>query len=76
MAYLTGAPLVPCFIERIESGRLRIGPGEPISWRADVPRDEAIQTAAQQFADQLGARVRRHPEYWYQFYRYWETQED
>lgn len=76
MAYLSGAPLVPCFIERTASGRFRIGPGEPIYVARDVPRDVAIQHATQQFADQLGARVGQHPEFWYQFYRYWNAQAD
>ena len=73
MAFLTGAPLVPCFIERVGAGRFMVRAG-----RADRratgtrPRDEAIQAAAQEFADQLSARVRRRPEYWYQFYRYWD----
>jgi len=48
----------------------------PIEVRRDRPRDEAIQAAAQEFADQLGARVREHPEYWYHFYRYWDAQAD
>ena len=37
------------------------------------PRDEAIQAAAQDFADQLSARVRARPECWYHFYRYWDA---
>ena len=75
MACLTGAPLVPCFIERTGGGRFKIGPGDPIFVATDVPRDVAIQRAAQQFADQLDVRVRRHPEFWYQFYRYWDLQD-
>jgi predicted LPLAT superfamily acyltransferase len=39
-----------------------------------MPRDEAIQAAAQDFANQLAARVRTHPEYWYHFYRYWDAE--
>jgi KDO2-lipid IV(A) lauroyltransferase len=75
MAYLTGAPLVPCFIERIGAGRFSVRPGVPIVVTRDGPRDEAIQRAAQQFADQLGARISAHPQFWYQFYGYWESQE-
>jgi KDO2-lipid IV(A) lauroyltransferase len=74
MGYLTGSPLVPCFIERLAPGRFRLRPGTPIVVARDRPREEAIQTAAQQFADQLSARIRRHPQFWYQFYRYWESQ--
>ena len=77
MGYLSGAPLMPCFIHRTESQpAFSVFLGEPIVVAIDRPRDEAIQQAAQQFADQLSARVRRHPEYWYQFYRYWDAQQD
>jgi predicted LPLAT superfamily acyltransferase len=41
-----------------------------------VPRDQAIQRAAQQFASQLEVRIRQHPDYWYHFYRYWDAQAD
>ena len=44
--------------------------------RDDLPRDAAIQDAAQRFADQLAARVERRPELWYHFYRYWDAQRD
>jgi hypothetical protein len=27
-------------------------------------------------ADAIADRVRAHPEYWYQFYRYWDAQRD
>jgi KDO2-lipid IV(A) lauroyltransferase len=77
MGYLTGAPLMPCFIERTE-GRpsFNVFVGQPIVVSTARPRDEAIQQAAQDFADQLTVRIRSHPEYWYQFYRYWDAQRD
>ena len=62
-------------LDQDRGGRFRIGPGDPIFVATDVPRDVAIQRAAQQFADQLDVRVRRHPEFWYQFYRYWDLQD-
>ena len=37
MAFLSGAPLVPCFIERIDGGRFSVSPGEPIFVATDVP---------------------------------------
>jgi KDO2-lipid IV(A) lauroyltransferase len=77
MAHLTGAPLVPCFIERLEGeGRFRIRPGTPIYVDTTLPREEAFTRATQAFADQLEASVRRRPELWYQFYRYWDAQRD
>jgi lauroyl/myristoyl acyltransferase len=76
LASLTGAPLVPCAIRRVGRGRFLAVPGVPIAVRADLPRDAAIQCAAQAIADQLAEEVRAHPECWYQFYRYWDAQRD
>ena len=76
MASLTGAPLVPCFIRRIGRGRFAALPGRPVVVRSDLPRDVAIQAAAQEIADQLAEQVRSHPECWYHFYRYWDAQRD
>jgi lauroyl/myristoyl acyltransferase len=76
MGFMTGAPLVPCFIERIARGRFQVRSGTPITVARDRPREQAIALAAQDFADQLSARVRAHPEFWYHFYRYWDAQRD
>lgn len=76
MAHVSGAPLLPCSIERIGPGRFKARPGKPIYIAADIPRDEAIKVAAQQVADALAAQVREHPEFWYHFYRYWDAQRD
>jgi KDO2-lipid IV(A) lauroyltransferase len=74
MGYMTGAPLVPCFIERTAGGRFSVRPGQPIVVSRDLPRDDAMRQAAQRFADQLASHIRAHPQYWYQFYAYWESQ--
>lgn len=76
MALVSGAPLLPCSIERIGPGRFKARPGRPVFVAADIPRDEAINLAAQQIADALAAPVREHPEFWYHFYRYWDAQRD
>ena len=76
LSYMTGAPLLPCFINRVRPGRFAVHLGDPIRVSRDLPRDEAIRRAAQQFADQLGERLQRHPEHWYHFYRYWDAQRD
>jgi lauroyl/myristoyl acyltransferase len=76
MGYLTGAPLVPCFIERTGAGRFKVRAGDPIHVATDAPREEAIQRAAQQFAGQLETRLRANPQYWYHFYSYWDAQRD
>jgi KDO2-lipid IV(A) lauroyltransferase len=76
MAFLSGAPLVPCFIERVGARQFRVEPGIPIAVDHALPREEALQRAAQQMATQLEARVRQNPQYWYHFYRYWDAQRD
>lgn len=76
MAHATGAPVLPCFIERLGPGRFGPRPGEPIFLDRDRPRDEAVAAAAQQVADVLAARISRHPQFWYHFYRYWDAQHD
>ena len=76
LAYLTGAPLVPCFIERIGPGRFKAVLGEVIAVRSDEARDAALARAVQAVADALEARVRARPESWYHFYRYWDAQRD
>jgi KDO2-lipid IV(A) lauroyltransferase len=76
MGYLADAPLVPCFIERLGAARYSVQPGEPIFVSRDLPRDEAIRVATQQFAEQLERRVRANPHQWYHFYPYWKAQQD
>jgi KDO2-lipid IV(A) lauroyltransferase len=76
MGFMTGAPLVPCFIERVAPGRFQVRAGTPIAVSRDRPRDEAIAEAAQALTGQLDARVRAHPELWYHFYRYWDAQRE
>jgi lauroyl/myristoyl acyltransferase len=76
LAHASGAPLLPCSIERIGPGRFRARPGRPIVVATDIPRDEAILRAAQEIASVIEDHVRRHPEYWYHFYRYWDAQRD
>lgn len=76
LARLSGAPMVPCFIERIGPGRFVAQAEPPIYVDVEGDRDAAVQRATQRFATALEARVRAHPEFWYHFYRYWDAQAD
>jgi lauroyl/myristoyl acyltransferase len=76
MGFMTGAPLLPCFIERTAPEHFRVLATEPIFVRRDRPREEAIADATQSFATELEARVRAHPHLWYHFYRYWDAQRE
>jgi lauroyl/myristoyl acyltransferase len=76
MAHATGAPILPCTVERMASGRFEIRPSSPVRVATDVPRDEAMAAAAQQVAEAVEERIRARPELWYTFYRYWDAQRD
>lgn len=76
MAHATGAPVLPCFIERLGPGRFTPVLAGPLFVATDRSRDEAIRRAAQEVADALAARIRQHPQFWYHFYRYWDAQRD
>jgi len=76
MAALTGAPLAVCSIERGRTRRFLARIGPEITVVSAENREESIRAAAQQVADQLSELVRRRPECWYQFYRYWDAQAD
>jgi len=75
LAYMTGAPLLPCSVVRLPSGRFRVRPGTPIVVSRDLDRETAVRQAAQCFADQLEALIRETPHAWYQFYPYWASQD-
>ena len=75
LGYLSGAPLVPCFIERQLDGRFLVLPGAPIHVDRALERDAAVRHAAQAFASALEARIRERPTLWYQFYPYWRMQD-
>jgi KDO2-lipid IV(A) lauroyltransferase len=74
LGYLTGAPLIPCFLERSGPGRFRTFAAEPIEVDRQLGREEAIRRATQRVADAIEARVRVNPHAWYHFYRYWDAQ--
>lgn len=73
LAYMTGAPLVPCFLERVGRGAFTTVAFEPIYVDRDAPRDRAIEDAMQRVAACLEERIRLKPHLWYAFYPYWET---
>ncbi|HUE85537.1 MAG TPA: lysophospholipid acyltransferase family protein [Vicinamibacterales bacterium] len=75
MAYLSGAPLIPCFVERIGPGRFRTFAADAIDVDRHLEREEAIRQATQRVADAIEARVRVNPHAWYHFYRYWDAQD-
>lgn len=76
LGYMTGAPLVACFLERDAPGHFKTKAVGPIVVDRSLPRAEAVQQATQRIAQALEDRVRANPHSWYHFYKYWDAQED
>lgn len=76
LGYLTGAPLLPCFLERLGPASFSALALDPIYVDRTRPRHLAIQEATQQIATGLESRIRRKPHLWYHFYRYWDAQHE
>jgi lauroyl/myristoyl acyltransferase len=73
IGYLSGAPLLPAFMIRQSDDRFVGALGDPIVVDSTKPTGDAVREATQAFAIQLEARIRAHPQLWYQFYPYWRT---
>lgn len=69
LALVSGAPVFAFFALRLAPGRYRfeISPLQPVRAASRQGREEAMQQAAQLYADELAQVLRRHPEQWYCF---------
>jgi lauroyl/myristoyl acyltransferase len=76
LGYMTGAPLVVCFLERDRPGHFTTRAIGTIVVDRTLSRQEAVQKATQQVATAIEERVRANPHSWYHFYRYWDAQDD
>ena len=78
LAYFSGAPLVPVFVYRDADDDDRFvvdcGPAIEVPREGDV--DANVARATQQVAEVVEAQIRRRPQCWYQFYRFWAAQDD
>ncbi|MBI5487876.1 MAG: lysophospholipid acyltransferase family protein [Deltaproteobacteria bacterium] len=72
LALVSGAPLFHFFSMRLGRRRYRFTAAGPVRLEvaSRAAREEAIRRAAQCYADELEAVVRRHPEQWYSFERF------
>ena len=75
LAYLTAAPIIPCFLERVRPGQFTTVALPPIVVDRTLPRDAAIRQATQQMAAALESRITLKPHLWYHFYSYWDAQD-
>jgi len=75
LAFFSGAPLIPSFVYRDEDDRLVVECGPAIEVPRTGDRDENIRAASQAVADVIERQIRARPHYWYQFYRFWTSQD-
>jgi KDO2-lipid IV(A) lauroyltransferase len=75
LASATGAPLLPTFVYRRPGGGFVVECGPAVYVPSEGNREANIQRAMQTVADVFAAQIRQQPEYWYQFYRYWVSQD-
>ncbi len=76
VAMLTGAPVVPVFIERVgESARHRVRVEPPLALvPADADRQAALEENVRRMVAVVERAIRRSPEQWVWVHRRWRTQ--
>jgi lauroyl/myristoyl acyltransferase len=75
IASASGAPMLPTVVYRGDDDGFVVECGPPVYVSRDGDRDENVRQAMQTVADFFAVRIGERPEYWYQFYRYWSSQE-
>jgi KDO2-lipid IV(A) lauroyltransferase len=72
LAALADAPMVPCFVYRESDGfAVECGPIIRVTSAGDCAA--SVQRATQEMASLIEVKLRSHPYYWYQFYRFWPS---
>lgn len=64
LARKTGAPLLPVFAFRDETGGLTVTVGAPLEMAEELPTEAVVEQAARQYAAALDPYVRRYPGQW------------
>jgi len=75
LASFSGAPLVPCFVYRDDEKGVAVECGPMIRVSPSGDRDANVKAAIQSVAALIEGQIRRHPDYWYQFYPFWRDQQ-
>jgi KDO2-lipid IV(A) lauroyltransferase len=68
----TGAPIVPSFMVREETGHFRFVLEPPIYPPAGLSRDDAIVQITKNCVAAMERVIRRYPTQWYIFQPYWK----
>mgnify|MGYP005839001907 CR=1 FL=1 len=72
MAAVSGAPVVPVFMERLEDGRHRYNIRPPLTPPSGRDPD-ALAEATQRYCREIEDFIREHPEQWIWIHRRWKT---
>jgi len=71
LAFVCGAPIVPCFVVQEGWQRWKTVIGTPILPSETADRHAALSLGAARYASQLEAAIRKHPDQWFTFYDPW-----
>lgn len=72
LAAVSGAPVVPGFMERLPDGRHRYHIGSPLA-PPSSRKPEALAEATQRYTRVIEDFIRQHPEQWIWIHRRWKT---
>lgn len=72
LSFLTGAPIVPCFIVRRQSGH-EVLIEEPIELSKTLNRKKDILDNTQEYTKVIENYIRKYPEQWVWFHDRWKT---
>lgn len=73
LSFLTGAPIIPCFIVRMDSGKHEVIVEEPISLSDTRDKDKDILENTSRYTKVIENYIRRFPSQWVWFHERWKT---
>jgi len=73
LAQRTGAPVLPCFIQRDPNGFMTVDMHRPLQFVESGDEDTDALAFTQRMNDAIGAQIRMRPEEWHWVHRRWKT---
>ncbi|MCB9800503.1 MAG: lysophospholipid acyltransferase family protein [Candidatus Omnitrophica bacterium] len=75
LAFVSGAPILACFMIRKDDGKYELKTGEPLRPVIKTTRQEAVGEYTQQIMREFERVIRQYPDQWAWMHDRWKTQE-